>query len=85
MPLSAVSFCRLARLIELCHLPSQIGIPVSPTVADIGGDTSSLDQMEADHIRQILAVDRTRLKRPPQNWESTPARSIENENDMGFD
>jgi two-component system, NtrC family, response regulator AlgB len=40
-------------LVELNNLPSQIGNPVA--LIDGSADAASLDQMEADHIRHILA------------------------------
>jgi len=44
-------------MIERCHLPSQIGNPV--VLENISLEGTSLDQMEAEHIRHILAASET--------------------------
>jgi len=44
-------------LIELDHLPSQIGSPA--TVRQTAGQPATLDQMEAEHIRRTLEATAT--------------------------
>ena len=68
-------------VLGLADLPTQIGSPPAPGI-DVGSRIT-LEQLEAEHIRQVLAGSAT-IEEASETLASTRAPCIANANAMAF-